>query len=68
MDFFELTLEPIDVTSVARRVVPEGCGATVTLDGLGGLRRRVRFGRRSIWFMRPMSRCTPGDGEADRAG
>ena len=33
MDFAELTVEPIDVTSVARRVVPEECGATVTLDG-----------------------------------
>src|ERR1041384_6622025 len=33
MDFFELTIKPIDVTSVARRVVPPECGATVTLDG-----------------------------------
>jgi molybdopterin synthase catalytic subunit len=33
MDFFELTIEPIDLTSVARRVVPPECGATVTLDG-----------------------------------
>lgn len=33
MDFFELTTEPIDINSVARRVVPPGCGATVTLDG-----------------------------------
>jgi MoaE-MoaD fusion protein len=32
-DFAELTTEPIDITSVARRVVPEECGATVTLDG-----------------------------------
>jgi len=32
-DFFELTDEPIDVGSVARRVVPRRCGATVTLDG-----------------------------------
>jgi molybdopterin synthase catalytic subunit len=32
-DFAELTIEPIDITSVARRVVPEKCGATVTLDG-----------------------------------
>ena len=32
-DFFELTTEKIDVGSVARRVVPPGCGATVTLDG-----------------------------------
>jgi len=32
-DFFELTTDPIDITSVARRVVPPECGATVTLDG-----------------------------------
>ena len=32
-DFFELTTEKIDVGSVARRVVPPECGATVTLDG-----------------------------------
>ena len=33
MDFYELTTEPIDITSVARRVVADVCGATVTLDG-----------------------------------
>ncbi|MEP7211455.1 MAG: molybdenum cofactor biosynthesis protein MoaE [Acidobacteriota bacterium] len=33
MDFYELTTDPIDITSVARRVVPPECGATVTLDG-----------------------------------
>ena len=33
MDFFELTTDPIDINSVARRVVPLECGATVTLDG-----------------------------------
>ncbi|CAN5464298.1 molybdopterin synthase catalytic subunit MoaE [soil metagenome] len=33
MDFFELTTQPIDITSVARRVVPPECGATVSLDG-----------------------------------
>ncbi|PYT01492.1 MAG: molybdenum cofactor biosynthesis protein MoaE [Acidobacteria bacterium] len=33
MDFFELTTDPIDITSVSRRVVPLECGATVTLDG-----------------------------------
>lgn len=32
-DFYELTTAPIDVGSVARRVVPPTCGATVTLDG-----------------------------------
>ena len=33
MDFFELTKKPISVKSVARRIVPPECGATVTLDG-----------------------------------
>lgn len=32
-DFTELTHDPIDIASVARRVVPPECGATVTLDG-----------------------------------
>jgi hypothetical protein len=33
MDFAELTTDPIDIASVARRVMPPECGATVTLDG-----------------------------------
>jgi molybdopterin synthase catalytic subunit len=33
MVFYELTTSPIDITTVARRVVPPECGATVTLDG-----------------------------------
>jgi molybdopterin synthase catalytic subunit len=33
MDFCELTTTAIDINSVARRVVPPDCGATVTLDG-----------------------------------
>ena len=33
MDFFELTIEPLDIGEIARRVVPPECGATVTLDG-----------------------------------
>ena len=33
MDFAELTTDAIDITSVARRVIPPECGATVTLDG-----------------------------------
>ena len=32
-DFFEIVSEPLDVGAIARRVVPETCGATVTLDG-----------------------------------
>ncbi len=31
--FYEITFEPLDVGAVARRIVPETCGATVTLDG-----------------------------------
>jgi molybdopterin synthase catalytic subunit len=33
VDFFELKNSPISVESVARRVIPPECGATVTLDG-----------------------------------
>jgi molybdopterin synthase catalytic subunit len=33
MDFAELTLDPINVGTTARRIVPAECGATVTLDG-----------------------------------
>jgi molybdopterin synthase catalytic subunit len=33
MDLCELTTRPIDIAAVARRVVPQECGATVTLDG-----------------------------------
>ena len=33
VDFCELTTDPISIDSVARRVVPPECGATVTLDG-----------------------------------
>lgn len=33
MDFCELTNDTIDISNVARRVVPPECGATVTLDG-----------------------------------
>jgi molybdopterin synthase catalytic subunit len=32
-DFCELTIEPLNVGAIVRRVVPETCGATVTLDG-----------------------------------
>ncbi|HEX8688399.1 MAG TPA: molybdenum cofactor biosynthesis protein MoaE [Pyrinomonadaceae bacterium] len=45
VDFFELTTEPIDVGSVARRVVPRRCGATVTLDGYA---REWTRGRRTL--------------------
>jgi len=32
-DFFELTSERLDIGTIARRIVPPECGATVTLDG-----------------------------------
>ena len=44
-DFCELTTEPIDVGTVARRVVPRRCGATVTLDGYA---REWTKGRRTL--------------------
>jgi molybdopterin synthase catalytic subunit/molybdopterin converting factor small subunit len=44
-DFFELTTDSIDVGSVARRVVPRRCGATVTLDGYA---REWTKGRRTL--------------------
>ncbi|HQU86828.1 MAG TPA: molybdenum cofactor biosynthesis protein MoaE [Pyrinomonadaceae bacterium] len=33
MNFYEITNEPLNVGEIARRVVPENCGAIVTLDG-----------------------------------
>jgi molybdopterin synthase catalytic subunit len=33
IDFFALTTEPLNVGEIARRIVPETCGAIVTLDG-----------------------------------
>ena len=47
-DFFELTTEPIDVGSVARRVVPPECGATVTLDGYA---REWTRGRKTLYLV-----------------
>jgi molybdopterin synthase catalytic subunit len=47
-DFCELTTEPIDVGSVARRVVLPACGATVTLDGYV---REWTKGRRSLYLV-----------------
>ncbi|MBC7932283.1 MAG: molybdenum cofactor biosynthesis protein MoaE [Rubrivivax sp.] len=44
-DFFELTTDAIDVGTVARRVVPPRCGATVTLDGYA---REWTKGRRTL--------------------
>ena len=47
-DFFELTVEPLDVGAVARRVVPRRCGATVTLDGYA---REWTGGRRTLYLV-----------------
>jgi molybdopterin converting factor subunit 1 len=46
-DFYVLTFEPIDVGAVARRVVRNECGATVTLDGYV---REWTKGRRSLYL------------------
>jgi molybdopterin synthase catalytic subunit len=47
-DFYEITTEPIDITSVARRVVPAECGATVTLDGYV---RQFTEGRETLYLV-----------------
>lgn len=47
-DFFELTVNAIDVGAVARRVVLPECGATVTLDGYA---REWTHGRRTLYLI-----------------
>ncbi len=47
-NFAELTTSPIDITSVARRVVPPECGATVTLDGYV---RKFTKGRETLYLV-----------------
>lgn len=47
-DFFELTTHQIDVGSIARRVVPRECGATVTLDGYA---REWTRGRQTLYLI-----------------
>jgi MoaE-MoaD fusion protein len=47
-DFFELTTQPIDVGSIARRVVLPQCGATITLDGYA---REWTKGRRTLYLV-----------------
>jgi len=47
-DFFELTVEAIDVGAVARRIVPPECGATVSLDGYA---REWTRGRRTLYLV-----------------
>jgi len=48
MDFYELTTLPISVETVARRVVPPECGATVTLDGYV---RKITKGRQTLYLV-----------------
>ncbi len=48
MDFFEITFQSLDVGAIARRVVPENCGATVALDGY--VRRWTR-GRETLYLV-----------------
>lgn len=48
MDFYELTTEPLDIGEIARRIVPEECGATVTLDGYV---RRYTKGRETDYLL-----------------
>ena len=47
-DFFELTTDRIDVGTIARRVIPPECGATVTLDGYA---REWTKGRRTLYLV-----------------
>src|SRR3954454_15292753 len=47
-DFAEITASPIDITYVARRVVPVECGATVTLDGYV---RKFTKGRETLYLV-----------------
>ena len=47
-DFAELTTETLDVGAIARRVVPENCGAIVTLDGFV---RRFTKGRETEYLV-----------------
>ena len=47
-DFCELTAEPLDVAAIARRVVPETCGAIITLDGFV---RQFTKGRETLYLV-----------------
>ena len=47
-DFYELTLEPLDVGAIARRAVLPECGATVTLDGYV---RQFTKGRETLYLV-----------------
>jgi molybdopterin synthase catalytic subunit len=47
-NFCALTNEPIDVGSISRRLVPENCGAIVTLDGFV---RRFTEGKETLYLV-----------------
>lgn len=47
-DFVKLTSDPIAIESVARRIVPAECGATVTLDGYV---RQFTKGRETLYLI-----------------
>lgn len=47
-DFFELTVEPLNIGAIARRFVPPECGATVTLDGYV---RQFTRGRETLYLV-----------------
>ena len=47
-DFFELTIKPLNIGAIARRVVPPECGATVTLDGYV---RQFTKGRETLYLV-----------------
>lgn len=46
-DFYEITEAALDVGAIARRVVPESCGAIVTLDGFV---RQYTKGRETLYL------------------
>lgn len=46
-DFYELTTESLNIGEIARRIVPEECGAIVTLDGFV---RRFTKGRETLYL------------------
>ena len=48
MDFAELTNDKIELEAVARRVVPQECGATVSLDGYV---RQFTKGRETLYLV-----------------
>ena len=48
MDFCEITIQPLDVGEIARRVVVPECGATVTLDGYA---RKFTKGRETLYLV-----------------